>query len=465
MLEPLSDVPVAEQTILLHTVELENHVVLGTVKDLKVPGTTLTLVRKAVPPWCWPRSEPLFQPAGLHQLALFEDPEERVETVVYPDPWDEEFDRTVEERWRRRGLRCTPGLGVYAGQELSFEYGVDGKCQVITFLGQSHHCQVYHTDEQSGAAFTRKCLEIALRLSSERKWPREALEAAVLVDGSVGSGGLQHVKVAELGDAGDISVHVDKKAAFSELHHIVAVALFRAGHFFEEGFALWTADGSSLLPTGGLKFLQPALEEQADLVFRCVAVPRSAAAVAVAGVGVFRPGEAPARQDGTARVGYCVTAWGGGAQRLPGAKALAELMREQGRPRGGRHAADALPLAELPGPVAGADDLLEMPAPEAGSVLQLFEISGAGIVNTNVRSTSDGNMVGGSYTRMALPAEASSRVVRGLLHVELTRHSNCWDRLATASDNTRSVSFDRLCDFEHLQDQGLCICGADGNER
>jgi len=464
-IEQPSGVPVAEQVLLLHTVELENHALLGTVKDLDVPGTILTLVRRAVPPWCWPRSEPLSEPLGLHKMVLFEDPEERVETVVYPDFWDEENDVTTEEHWRRRGLRCTLGLGVYAGEELTFEYGVNGKCQEITFRGQSHHCQVYASNERGGVAFTKKCLEIALRLSSERKWTREALEAAVLMEGGVEPGGLQHLKVAVLGDAGDVSVQVAKAAPFSELHHVVAAALFRAGYFFDEGFALWTADGSTLLPTGGLRFLQPALNEQADPVLRCVAVPRAAAAVAVAGMGIFRPGETPERQDGIARIGFCVAPWERQVQPLPGAMVLKGLAKAKGGPiPKGRQAADVVPLAEL-SDLAGADDLLEMPAPEAGSVLQLFEISGAGIKEASIRSTSDGNMVGGSYTRFALPAEASSRVIRGLLHVAIVRYLDGWSRLATANDHTRSVSFDKLCDLEQLDQQGLCVCTADHNER
>jgi len=479
----LSGVPVAEQKLLLNEAELENHTVLGSVPGLHLSDATLTLIHELMPPWCWPQQGvPLhFTQCGVHKFELFEDPEERVDEVFYPSEWDEEFDQTVKEKWRRRGLRLTPGLGVHAGKELSFEYGVDGDFQSITLGTDKHRCGVHHSNQKGSEVFVLKCLEIALRLSQDRAWPREALEKSVLVQADAEGFADNFVTVnvralATPGEAesGNIAVHVEKQATFTELHHAVAAALFHEGRHYSEGFALWSADGTALMPIGNLRFLQPALHPDGDTSFSCIAVPRSVAAVAVAGVGIFPIASAPARTDGTARVGFCISPWGGKARALPGMDTILNLAHGgssgHGR-RGGMHADGTVvhtALSDLPETLAAADDLCHMQDPQPGSVVQLFEISSVGVMQTVVRATGDNNMVGGSYNVMVVPADANSKVIRHFLTLSVTRgSSSCgWSRLATAQDHGTTVKFDQLLEFSKTPGyDGLCICHASRNER
>eukprot|EP00929_Paragymnodinium_shiwhaense_P100103 TRINITY_DN6215_c0_g1_i4.p3 TRINITY_DN6215_c0_g1~~TRINITY_DN6215_c0_g1_i4.p3 ORF type:complete len:148 (-),score=9.22 TRINITY_DN6215_c0_g1_i4:57-500(-) len=122
---------------------------------------------------------------------------------------------------------------------------------------------------------------------------------------------------------------------------------------------------------------------------------------------------------------------------------------------------DTLVTLDLGENIANADDFESMPKSSSGHVLQLFNISSAGVVLANVRHTSDGNMVGGSYEYLAVPADASSTVIRGFL---AAGHSPNWSRLSSARDNSRLIVFDELRTFGDLA-HGLCICSADHDER
>mmetsp|Transcript_110772 Transcript_110772/g.346537 ORF Transcript_110772/g.346537 Transcript_110772/m.346537 type:complete len:245 (+) Transcript_110772:292-1026(+) len=231
--------------------------------------------------------------------------------------------------------------------------------------------------------------------------------------------------------------------------------------FFPQGFSLWTADGTSLLPTGQLRFLQPALDTT-PAAFQCVAIPRSTSAVAIVGVGIFPPTTAPAKREGIARLGYVISPWHHSSEPLPGMVALTKAHSQCCDHR--EVVAEVVPLSELGGEIGEADDLMHRPSPEPGTVVQVFEISDAGIMRTEVRETCDGNMVGGSLIIRPLPADASSSIARALLS-SATYSLGRWARLANKRNDARSVFFDRLSGFSQQPEySGLCICSADREE-
>lgn len=448
-IEAMIGVHVAEQKLFADDELLDDD------KTLSVAGlAALTLVHVTPPPWCWPCREVL-EPTGAHKLLLFEDPEVTSEDVFYPSPWDEEFDETIRETWRKRGLRCTPGFGLHAGQELSFEYLT---CQCLSFDGSSHGCEVFRADAKGDDQFVSSCLRVALKCPKDRIWPEEVLKQAI--EGVPKSP--MNVKIAALETKGVI-LQVSSTISFAELYHIAAAALFRTGHHFPDGFVLWTDDGCALLPTSDFKLLQPALRPADGSVFSCVAVSHSIAAIAFAGVGMFTPATVPAKEAGSARFGICFTALGRPIP-LPGMAAWREFSGKNGHgDRSGRHRPPvAVAMSEIGEEISSTDDFECMPSSPPGVVVQLFKISSAGVLLATVRETSDGNMVGGSYSCQALPADATSSVIRGLLVAD-QRHLGWW-RLASARDHHRSITFDELGNFPDLSD-GLCICRADNDER
>eukprot|EP00929_Paragymnodinium_shiwhaense_P100105 TRINITY_DN6215_c0_g1_i7.p1 TRINITY_DN6215_c0_g1~~TRINITY_DN6215_c0_g1_i7.p1 ORF type:complete len:499 (-),score=29.18 TRINITY_DN6215_c0_g1_i7:57-1553(-) len=467
-IEATTGVHVVEQKLLADAEVLENGQRLDSVTGL---ASSLTLVHDPPVPWCWPCRE-VSEPTGTHKLLLYEDPKVTEEDVLYPSPIDEDFDETVRERWRKRGLRCVPGFGLHVGKELSFEYLT---CQRISQQGESHSCSVFRAESNvkpeefdGEAQFINACLRIALQCPGTHVWPAEALEHAITSKAWVAKNPVHSlsypvdVKLAALNNEG-FTLQVSSTISFGEFYHIAAAELFRAGHHFPDGFDLWTHDGCTKLPTSSLKLLQPALKPKGGLIFSCIAVPHSAVAVAVAGVGVFTPATLPAKEVGIARVGVCFPVEGRPTP-LPAMEALRRLPGNAGYDRScGRSGSmpDTLVTLDLGENIANADDFESMPKSSSGHVLQLFNISSAGVVLANVRHTSDGNMVGGSYEYLAVPADASSTVIRGFL---AAGHSPNWSRLSSARDNSRLIVFDELRTFGDLA-HGLCICSADHDER
>jgi len=145
---------------------------------------------------------------------------------------------------------------------------------------------------------------------------------------------------------------------------------------------------------------------------------------------------------------------------------LSDPWESLGRKSQDKVSAVQVPLAHLCEEVSGADDLRALSDAEMpGTVIQLFEISSAGIVHTVVRDTSDGNMAGGSFRFKAMPADANSSIVRSFLSCLLHR-GRSWSRLSAFLNQKVSVSFDSLREFsQHDEYQGLCICSADHDER
>jgi len=243
---------------------------------------------------------------------------------------------------------------------------------------------------------------------------------------------------------------------------------------------LWTADGSAMVPTrNDVCFWQSQLPYEDGSEFSCVAVPQSERAVAIAGVGIFQPAAVPAKRSGFARVGVFVSPQRqcsprvgshhrGTLKHLPGTVALMKTIDTHAEPvvkkarthmlRSSPSVAITIPLKGLGVEVSEVDDLVEVGGLEGGVVLQLFELSGEGVVYTVVRDTSDSNMAGGSHNALPVPAGASSRVARGFLSALLERGDDC-SRLASRNDHHVPVAFDRLLEFSQNEDySGLCLC-------
>merc|ERR1712039_683341 len=153
-------------------------------------------------------------------------------------------------------------------------------------------------------------------------------------------------------------------------------------------------------------------------------------------------------------------------ERLPGLNSLMRAAGELSRPvvdaarthrmRGVAHANIA--LEDLSSAAGEVSDMLEASRVPEGAVLRLYEIDHAGIVHTVVRETSDGNMAGGSHHAVAIPARASSRVVRSFLTSLLLRGPVC-ARLGTIHDHRRAVEFEELSSFSRDPEfDGLSIC-------
>eukprot|EP00929_Paragymnodinium_shiwhaense_P100099 TRINITY_DN6215_c0_g1_i1.p1 TRINITY_DN6215_c0_g1~~TRINITY_DN6215_c0_g1_i1.p1 ORF type:complete len:167 (-),score=21.64 TRINITY_DN6215_c0_g1_i1:656-1156(-) len=87
-IEATTGVHVVEQKLLADAEVLENDQRLDSVIGL---ASSLTLVHDPPVPWCWPCRE-VSEPTGTHKLLLYEDPKVTEEDVLYPSPWDDEFD-------------------------------------------------------------------------------------------------------------------------------------------------------------------------------------------------------------------------------------------------------------------------------------------------------------------------------------------------------------------------------------
>lgn len=454
--------PVSEQKLVLDTRVLEDKIILSEIRELGSHESSVTLVHEISPPWCWPCCEVQSDPVGVHKLTLFEDPEVTEEEVLYQDDWDEEFDQKIMERWRKRGLRCIPGVGSRAGHEFKFEY-MENRCLKSSDKGSEcrfHYLERVLGDNKDGVdAFVNRCLKVALECPSDHVWPEDALRYSALIEWSPPKNPI-FVSARLLDDTNHISLQVSELASFADLYNDLAVTLLRAGHYFPSGFELWSADGCAPLPTGNLKFLQPALRGDDGQSFSCVVVSRSQIAVAIAGEGLFPISSVPEKEECTARVGLIISH--GASQRIgPGMLAMKSLTsRSHGHE--GRCKQECAALSTLDANIAEADDLERLTETGPGCVVQLFKISKAGILYTTVRETGDGNMVGGSYYTSALPAEASSSVVRSLLAA--IHFQKGWARLANGRDCHRSIRFLSLQEHETV-DPGLCICRASHDER
>lgn len=254
------------------------------------------------------------------------------------------------------------------------------------------------------------------------------------------------LEVSVLGGEDVVRFQVPLSASFAVVHHAAAAALFKAGHALLDGFSLWTNDGAFWLPgCATTKFWQPTIAAIGQ-PFRCVAVPRSARAVAIVGVGVFDCSGVPPLVDGAARVGFAVAPSGSDgahmkAERLAGLKAMDEAAKPSLK-RGMK--ATAIAMRELfAAACALPDDARDAFSATEGTVLQLFELSEQGAVCVPVRETSDGNMCGGSHHAVAIPAGANSRTVLGFLRASLPR-TGPWLRLGSLGDHTHALHFDEL---------------------
>lgn len=448
VLEAKLGIPRDEQRLVLGTVELQDKSALKDVEALEgCSRPVLTVVRQVPAPWRWPSREVEPEPGVLHSLVLFEDPEVTVSEVKHVDFWDSDDDFVREENWRTRGLRCIPSIGEFAGQELFFTYGIDGKynsfaCQLGS-RQEKRYCELFGSETNGGSCFVRKCTEVAMSM-------RDGLTEVALANSSLPQEHLgdraRSLEVSVLGGEGVVRFQVPLSASFAVVHHTAAAALFKAGHTLPDGFSLWTSDGAFWLPgCASTKFWQPTIAALGQ-PFRCVAVPRSARAVAIVGAGVFDCGGVPPLANGAARVGFAVAPSGSGgahmkAERLAGLKAMDEAarpslkrdMRAKAIAIGGLFAAaHALP-----------DDGKDALSASEGTVLQLFELSEQGAVCLPVRETSDGNMCGGSHHAVAVPAGASSRTVLSFLRASLAR-TGPWLRLGSQQDHMHALHFDEL---------------------
>eukprot|EP00440_Ansanella_granifera_P068236 gb/GFBE01074026.1/.p1 GENE.gb/GFBE01074026.1/~~gb/GFBE01074026.1/.p1 ORF type:complete len:200 (+),score=38.88 gb/GFBE01074026.1/:1-600(+) len=189
--------------------------------------------------------------------------------------------------------------------------------------------------------------------------------------------------------------------------------------------------------------------------FHFVAIPVGALGVAVAGQGMFLPEEVPEVDPGQIRIGFQ------GGEPLPGARQLLEL-RTPGR-GGDVDSAIRKSITDLLPNFDATDDLKQADltrTEDHAHVVQLFNAGAGDVILTTVRETSDGNMAGGSFYKMPVPASLSSACTRAFLMQSRQRGQWSWCRLATAAQKDRAICFKSLGEYADAGslDSGLCIC-------